>query len=202
MLRNARSEASAMFRMPIPVKITGRTSTITNSFVNAIIPVFMPSEDDVRQALSVLGMTIDDLRCVYCGDGATEWDHLRPLVKGQRPTGYVSEIANLVPACGKCNQSKSGHDWKTWIQGNARLSPRMRKIPSLADRISRLEAFEKWRNPRRIDFESFAGKERWAKHWENHGRLLELMRECQLTAEEIRLLVSDAARLQVADGVE
>ena len=81
-----------MFRMPTAVKITGRTSTITNSFVNAIIPVFMPTDQEIREALGLLGMTVDDVRCAYCGDRATEWDHLRPLVKNQRPTGYVSEF--------------------------------------------------------------------------------------------------------------
>jgi len=28
----------SLFRMPSPVKITGRSSSITNSFINAIIP--------------------------------------------------------------------------------------------------------------------------------------------------------------------
>jgi hypothetical protein len=33
-----------LFRMPRPVKITGRSSSITNSFINSIIPVIPPSE--------------------------------------------------------------------------------------------------------------------------------------------------------------
>ena len=187
-----------MFRMPAAVKITGRTSTITNSFVNAIIPVFMPTHEEVDEALSVLGMTRDDVRCAYCGDRATEWDHLRPLVKAERPTGYVSEIANLVPACGKCNQSKSGQDWRTWIGGSARLSPGSRKVADLDDRILRLDAYERWRKPRRVGFAGAAGADLWLKHWENHQRLLEIMRECQVTAETIRLAVVKAtAQLSV-----
>jgi len=38
------------------------------------------------------------LQCSYCGTPATEWDHLRPLVMNKKPTGYISEIHNLVPA--------------------------------------------------------------------------------------------------------
>ena len=35
------------FQMPNAVKITGRISTITNSFVNSIIPVIEPSSEEV-----------------------------------------------------------------------------------------------------------------------------------------------------------
>jgi hypothetical protein len=178
--------------MPTPVKITGRTSTITNSFVNSIIPVFMPTDEEVREALTVLGMLPNDVRCAYCGDRATEWDHLRPIVREQRPTGLVSEIANLVPACGKCNQSKSGYDWRDWIDGSARLSPRTRGVPNLIERIAKLEAFELWREPRRVDFEAAAGPDLWKRHWENHANLLDQMRRCQVVAEEIRVVVKQA----------
>jgi 5-methylcytosine-specific restriction endonuclease McrA len=76
--------------------------------VNSIIPVIDPSDAEIEEALNILKMEANNVRCSYCGDKATEWDHLRPIVKNKRPTGYISEIANLVPACGKCNQSKSG----------------------------------------------------------------------------------------------
>lgn len=182
------------FRMPRPVKITGRTSTITNAFVNGIIPVFTPTEAQIVEALDILGMTPDDVKCAYCGGEPTEWDHLRPLVRNQRPTGYISEIANLVPACGKCNQSKSGSDWHTWINGSAKLCPRTRNTPDLADRIRRLEDYERWGKPRKIDFAKEAGKELWNAHWENHERLLALMRECEQTAQKIRTALKGAMR--------
>ena len=64
-----------VFRMPTPVKIIGRTSTITNAFVNGIIPVIEPSDEEIDKALNVLGMTRDTICCAYCGDTYTEWDH-------------------------------------------------------------------------------------------------------------------------------
>ena len=103
------------FKMPKLVKITGRISTITYSFVQAIIPVDPPSDADVRKVLKLLGMTPENIRCAYCGDSATEWDHINPLVANKQPTGYWSTISNLVPACGKCNQSKGGKPWKVWM---------------------------------------------------------------------------------------
>ncbi len=104
----------AHFKMPKPVKISGRSSSITNSFVNAIIPVIVPTEPEVAKALEILGMG-DRPVCSYCGDPFTEWDHLRPLIVDKKPTGYISEIHNLVPACGKCNQSKGNKHWRTWM---------------------------------------------------------------------------------------
>lgn len=177
-----------MFRMPTAVRITGRTSTITNSFVNGVIPLFPPNPDEIKEALAVLGMTESSVRCSYCGDPHTEWDHLRPLVRKKRPTGYVSEIANLVPACGKCNQSKGGADWRTWMTGSARMSPATRGIPDLSSRLARLEDYERWKQPRQINFENAVGAALWELHWANHERLLELMRECEVTAKEIREL--------------
>ena len=34
----------------------GRASSITNSFVNSLIPVVMPTEEGVREGLTILGM--------------------------------------------------------------------------------------------------------------------------------------------------
>jgi hypothetical protein len=83
-----------------PLTITSRTSSITNSFVQAIIPDIEPTQEEWVEALQVLGMTPDGITCVYCGAAATDWDHLRPLVRNKRPTGYINEIRNRVPSCG------------------------------------------------------------------------------------------------------
>src|SRR5260370_29886624 len=102
----------AAFQMPAVATLVSRKSSITNAFVNTLIPQIIPSLEEIEQALKILGMDLVDVRCAYCGDKMTEWDHLRPLVVKQRPTGYISEIANLVPACGKCNQSKGNSSWR------------------------------------------------------------------------------------------
>src|SRR5437867_9645834 len=110
-------------QLPIAMTVTGRSSTLTNAFITAIIPVIEPSEAEELEALRILKMDPKDIRCAYCGDKSTEWDHLRPIITNQEPTGYLTEIANLVPSCGKCNQSKGKSNWRTWMIGNARLSP-------------------------------------------------------------------------------
>lgn len=178
----------SLFAMPKPVRITGRSSSITNSFVNGLIPVVPPTEDEVREALQVLGM-LDAIACAYCGDTSTEWDHLRPLVDRQRPTGYISEIHNLVPACGKCNQSKGNKPWLTWMYSDAPRAPKARGIVDLDERAARLRAYEAWGSPTRIDFATVVGEELWARHWEHHARILQLMREADADAQAIRTTI-------------
>ncbi len=185
---------STPFAMPTAMKITGRTSSITNAFVNAVIPTIKPTDQEVEYALHVLGLDQNDLRCAYCGDKSTEWDHLNPLVQRQRPTGYISEIANLVPSCGKCNQSKGSHSWKSWIDGPARLSPKSRGVPSLQDKIARLEAFEKWRRPTIVDFVAVVTPELWQKHRDNHKKVIYAMQQSQETAEQIKTIVGKRER--------
>lgn len=185
------------FAMPKPVRITGRSSSITNSFVNGVIPVVMPTEPQVREALEILGM-LDHVSCIYCGDTSTEWDHLRPLVEKQRPTGYISEIHNLVPACGKCNQSKGNKNWLTWMRSTARLSPSARGVVDIEERIARLQEYENRGVPTRIDFEAAVGAELWERHWVHHNRLLELMRVADQDAQEIRMRVREVHDAQRA----
>jgi hypothetical protein len=185
------------FAMPKPVRITGRSSSITNSFVNGVIPVVMPTEPQVREALEILGM-LEHVSCIYCGDTSTEWDHLRPLVEKQRPTGYISEIHNLVPACGKCNQSKGNKNWLTWMRSTARLSPSARGVVDIEERIARLQEYESRGIPTRIDFEAAVGAELWERHWAHHNRLLELMRVADQDAQEIRMRVREVHDAQRA----
>jgi hypothetical protein len=171
--------------MPKAVRITARSSSITNSFVNGIIPVVYPTTEQIDEALAILEMS-DQVVCAYCGDRSTEWDHLRPLVIDQRPTGYISEIHNLVPACGKCNQSKGNSYWREWMLGPARLSPRTRGIADIDDRAQRLIAYESWGNPTDVDFDDLIEDGLWSEHWNNHNAILELMRKAEQTAATIR----------------
>jgi hypothetical protein len=186
---NMTDPASFRFTMPNAVRISGRSSSITNSFVNGIIPVVPPTVEQIDEALRILGMQ-HAVVCSYCGDTATEWDHLRPLVVDKLPTGYISEIHNLVPACGKCNQSKGNKPWRQWMYGSAKLSPRTRRVAGLEERADRLTAYENWEVPTRIDFPMVVGDELWEEHWRNHEAILRLMRDAEATVELIRSRVA------------
>jgi hypothetical protein len=174
------------FQMPKAVKITGRSSTITNSFCNSIIPVIPPTATDITEALNILEMSEDSYGCAYCGDTASEWDHLRPLVINRHPTGYISEIQNLVPACGKCNQSKGNKHWEVWMTSNAKLSPATRAVHDIERRIACLHRYEQWRTPTCVDFASIVGSELWTTYWENREKVLVTMTQAQVIADQIR----------------
>lgn len=151
-----------------PLKITQRTTSITNSFVQAVIPWVQPSAEERREALSALGMSDDDLRCAYCSGSPSDWDHLRPLVRDKRPTGYISDYRNLVPSCGRCNQSKGASEWRSWLHGNAPGSPRRRGIIDVSREAEALERFEVWGSVVPLDIEALVPASLWNEHWVNH----------------------------------
>lgn len=192
-----RKRLLAAFRMPLVQTMVSRKSSITNAFVNALVPSIPPTGDEIAECLAILGMEPDDVRCAYCGDSSTEWDHLRPLVLHRRPTGFVSEIANLVPACGKCNQSKGNKPWRDWMLSSAKRSPTGRMIRDVADRIAKLEAFEHWRTPTKVDIEAIVGHEAWEQYWTLCEDVIAEMSECQVVANKIRDQIAAAL---IADG--
>ena len=181
----------ASFKMPKGMNISERSSTITNAFVNAIIPSIKPLSSEIEKALKILEIDPEEMRCAYCGSDSKEWDHLNPLVKDQKPTGYISEINNLVPACGNCNQSKGNKPWKVWIVSEAKLSPKSKGVADLEGRIRQLDAYENSFVPTKIDFEEIVGQELMEEHWGNHDYIQDQMREAQSLAVQIKNKVED-----------
>ena len=184
----------SLYKKPSVTTIKGRSSSITNAFVNGIIPSIVPTEDEIREVLSVLGMDENTICCAYCGDKMTEWDHFRPIIINQRATGYISEIANQVPSCGKCNQSKRNAHWKTWMLSGAEKSPASRNIKDLDIRIKRLEDFESRFSPTKIDIEEIVGKELYDRYWTLWEELLDKMQEAQKLSDELKTILQKAEK--------
>jgi hypothetical protein len=174
------------------LKITSRTSSITNSFVQAIIPSYLPTVEELREALKVLGMSEGNLECVYCGLPSTDSDHLMPLVRGRQPTGYLHEIRNLVPCCGRCNQSKGGRDWKAWMLGSATGSPTSRKVPGIAERIKRLERYVAWGKLKPVPLKELAGHELWDDYWRHLKVIEDALIAAQQKATEVQGAIKKA----------
>jgi hypothetical protein len=183
----------AAFKMPSVQTMMSRKSSITNAFVSSLIPVVEPTPEEIAEALQILGMSPDDVRCAYCGDRSTEWDHLRPLVLNRRPTGYISEIANLVPACGKCNQSKGNKNWLTWMTtGNGKHSPVKRGVPDLDTKVERLRAYEAWRHVVPVPFEQIVGTAAFANYWARMDQSIDYLRECHDVAVKLKVMIAEA----------
>ena len=175
----------------------GRTSSITNSFVNGIIPVLKPTDEEILESLEILEQTPETVECVYCGAKMTEWDHLFPLINNKKATGYITEIKNLVPACGKCNQSKGNKLWHEWILSDAPLSPKSKKIKDLERRIKILERYEKWGNLKPYDFEDIIGEELWEKHWDKYKSIIKAMEDSKDIMNEIKRMLSENIKDEV-----
>lgn len=130
--------------------ITSRSSSIRAAFVKAVIPTIFPNDTEVREKLlnelyDLLPHTENGSKCAYCTSKASEWDHFRSVIKDSKPSGYSTDIYNLVPSCGKCNQSKGSKDWNVWILSEAKLSPKSLNTPNLEELIiPNLLNFEEW----------------------------------------------------------
>jgi len=179
----------SIFKMPTPVSIMGRSSSITNSFINGIIPLIEPSDEEIEEVLTIFNLSADNINCVYCGDNSTEWDHLFPLIKNKKFTGYISEIQNLVPACGKCNQSKGNTNWFDWMNGNAKQSPFSRGIEDIDERIKRIRIFENWKKKTIIDFEELVGDAKWKEYTKSYDLIIETMKYCQSISNDIKQII-------------
>lgn len=151
------------------LKITSRTSSVTNGFVQAIIPCLEPTDAERTEAFLVLGIDSGNPTCVYCGSPATDWDHLRPLVKGKRPTGYFTGIQNL-----------------------AKGSPKSRRIAGFASRIAALESFEAWSRHDPIEMREIVGSETWDSYWARLETIERQMHDAQREAVVIRAKIADA----------
>jgi len=127
------------FNYPSADKIGSRTSTIARSMASTLMPRIGATDQIQLQMAALLyyGKEFKELeekeqqqikcdlkksnsdrliiKCVYCGNTATHLDHLYPLVDNKTPTGFASEPANLVPCCGKCNQSKGSKSWDVYM---------------------------------------------------------------------------------------
>jgi hypothetical protein len=176
-LKHATVRKPAGIGFPARMKINRLKLSLNRSFINTIVPEIRPTaaqEATWRTHLGIASPAVDYVACVYCGQQrATQLDHFRSLVgksnpaERGRPTGWVTDIFNLVPCCGTCNSSKAGQNWRVWMNGNAKNSPRqLLSADKLAKRMAALARFEEWSTPlaTRLDVLAIVGPDEWAAY--------------------------------------
>lgn len=181
-------------------RVDTRKTTITGTFAKAIMPVLSLEASDIRETLAILGMTPEKLVCAYCGDPHSEWDHFRATARNLRATGFGTSSRNLVPACGKCNQSRGNRDWRKWIVGKAKLAPARRRPEGLQERIARLSRFEEWSEHDPIDFTAVVPAELLAEYWEQCDAIVAALARAQAAANRIRAVVKEAKAAPLVPG--
>ena len=75
--------------------------------------------------------------CVYCGASPVQrWDHLIPVSKNGDTV-----LGNMVPACGKCDDSKRDLAFEEWAVGTTSGSPQARAVPDVEGRLARIREY-------------------------------------------------------------
>jgi len=152
--------------MKIPGKatISNRSSTMASQFARARAPYCKPGPAELAARYRKFGLDPARPSCAYCGAPQTEWDHLFPMVEQSGWTGYFTEVDNLIPACGKCNQSRGSRPFGAWMGSRAPMAPlqvfqrRDGMTPEHAAaeverRVAVIEAVVADRPPRRLAYE-------------------------------------------------
>lgn len=114
---------------PASDKIGSRSSTIARAMASTLMPRIGATDEERRKIVKlslgnnakkedniiVIPGNLKELKCVYCGNKATNFDHLFPFIRDKQPTGYFTEPANLVPCCDECNQRKGSKNWDDYM---------------------------------------------------------------------------------------
>lgn len=108
---------SKKFKMPTKSNLKSRISTINNAFAISITP-YIKEDDELKIENYYKELLIKENQCVYCLREAKSVDHLFPLVKDGMPSGYISDINNLVPCCKDCNSKKGNKEFNEWYKDN------------------------------------------------------------------------------------
>ena len=72
------------------------------------------------------------------------------------------------------------------MRSKTKHSPAGKKIEDLEERIARLEAFERWRVPIKVDFEALLGKAVCGQYWELCDRIVNELQLAQVEATSMR----------------
>lgn len=74
--------------------------------------------------------------CFYCrSPDPSRWDHLHAVTRGGDTVP-----GNLVPACGRCDDSKQHRDVEEWAAGSSQYRPAPNRLPEI---LRRIEAYRR-----------------------------------------------------------
>ena len=179
------------YKMPSKADLKGRTSTISNAFAISITPYIVPDEHEVKASYARL--QIKEGQCAYClGEGHGK-DHLKPLVRKGMPTGYITDINNLVPCCAQCNSLKGAKAFADWYLSDVNIERLKQKGLTDADIEKRFRIISMCEaniaTP--LDYESLVGAELWHQYQERRQALLRLLKEDQEFCDQLSAIITD-----------
>ena len=174
------------FKMPACQNLKNRSSTINNAYATSITPLVRPNDkDEIDQYYKELG--VKENQCVYCLKEGNGVDHLKPLVKDGMPSGYITDIHNLVPCCSRCNSSKGSKSFKDWYKSDnnaKRLKDLGLDDNAINERYKKISDYEN-KIPGPIDYEKIVGKEKWDEYKKRKSDLIKQLEDDQKFLDEL-----------------
>jgi hypothetical protein len=160
--------------------IKNRKTTINNAFASALSVADNFVIEDVNEAIKLLGQNPKkDLKCVYCENSASTWDHIRSIVDGGVFSGYGHQLNNLIPCCKECNSAKGNKDWEIFIRSKNPKNLK-RKISLIKSHINKDSIdFKKKINSKLI-------KDDYLKYIQIKDKVIKLLEKADEQAEIIR----------------
>ncbi|HEL1982245.1 TPA: HNH endonuclease [Streptococcus suis] len=169
-------------------KPSGRSSSVTNAFFNNIVPFRgepTPAEyDNVKRIVGTYNGT-DQFLCGYCGKSvATSWDHIYPLIKKKGPTGYIHELANLIPACQSCNSSKGNKDWCEFFETSKKFKGLSEEEKENRKKVIR-QYIKFFGDPYKCNIDKLKKTEDYQEYLKLHNQIHELLKEATKLSDKI-----------------
>lgn len=178
------------FKLPTKSDLKSRTSTINNAFAISITPYMYPSQIEVVHFLEELN--IKEGQCAYCLGESNAMDHVKPLVTNGLPTGYITEIRNLVPCCSACNSAKGAKDFLVWYKSQKNVERLYKKgltNEQLDNRYNIVSAYID-KIPQPINYKEILGDEVWAEYIARKAKMLELLKEDQKFCNQLSAIIA------------
>lgn len=179
------------FKLPTKSDLKSRTSTISNAFAIAITPYIYPSSNEIEHFLKELHL--EQGQCAYCLGKANSMDHVKPLVTGGLPTGYITEIRNLVPCCSACNSAKGSQDFRYWYKSKknvARLHAEGLTEAQIEERFTIVSQYID-KIPKPLDYKTILGDELWEEYLQRKSEMIQLLKDNQFFCDKLSAIIKE-----------
>ena len=193
MRNNNNNHKTPKLKMPSKATLSSRKSTINNAFAHSIVPYIRPNDDEYEKY--AFKDEFEKKQCVYCGAPAQSMDHFQSIIKEKDPSGYITDIRNLVPCCAKCNSSKGSKEFSEWYglpetRDYIKAQNHFTTETMIEQNHDRIASHFKKNPPIQYDFKSIVGQEEWEEFLNMKKELLEQIEKCQEKCKEIAEKIS------------